>query len=449
MRHFAAKAQPVPRQRRRTPASKQLRIVLAVVLAGILGTAAPSFGQTGGRAANGDAKQSAPKVLLRSSLDPAYFQKEIAFVNYVQAEAEAQVVAEVASRKTDGGEEFTITLTGQKEFAGMNDVLKHTAAPAENPDTAKAEAARLLKLGLMRYVSKTPIAARIDLSFMDQVKPTSVTDPWNFWVFSLSVNTFMNGEQSYKMDEFFGSASARRVTPDWKLGFSASGSTYKNTYSVGDYNYESTSKSLSFSGLVVRSISDHWSIGASLGVSSSTYKNLKSNVAPALAVEYDIFPYSESTKRQLRILYSVGVNAGRYREMTIYDKMKETHMRESLDIALELKQPWGTISASLDGSHYFYDLKKNHLSLDGEISVRIWKGLNFNFSGGGSRIHDQIFLAKGEASLEEVLLQRRQLETTYNYFFSVGLSFSFGSIYSNVVNPRFGSGGGTSISIHM
>jgi len=29
----------------------------------------------------------------------------------------------------------------------------------------------------MRYVSKTPIAARIDLSFMDQVKPTSVADP--------------------------------------------------------------------------------------------------------------------------------------------------------------------------------------------------------------------------------------------------------------------------------
>ena len=53
---------------------------------------------------------------------------------------------------------------------------------------------------------------------------------------------------------------------------------------------------------------------------------------------------------------------------------------------------------------------------------------------------------KGGASLEEVLLQRRQLETTYNYFFQVGFSYSFGSIFSNVVNPRFGSGS-RSISI--
>ena len=429
--------------------SKYGSIILTAVLCGILSAGRPAFGQTGGRAANGDVKQSAPKVFLRSSLDPAYFQKEIAFVNYVPAETDAQVVAEITSRKTEGGEEFTVTLTGQMEFKGINDVLKHTAPPTAAPDAAKGEVSRLLKLGLMRYVSKTPIAARINLSFMDQVKPTSVADPWNFWVFSLSANAFLDGEESYEMDEIFGSVSARRITPEWKLGFSASGSSYTNTYSVGDYNYESTSKSLSFSGLAVKSVSDHWSVGASLGVGSSTYSNLKLKISPALAVEYDIFPYSESTKRQLRILYSLGVDSVRYRELTIYDKTKETHMKESLDITLELKQPWGTISTSLEGSHYFYDLKKNHISLNGELSIRIWKGLNFNFYGSGSRIHDQIYLAKGEATLEEVLLQRRQLETTYTFYASVGLSFSFGSIYSNVVNPRFGSGSGTSINISM
>jgi hypothetical protein len=52
-------------------------------------------------------------------------------------------------------------------------------------------------------------------------------------------------------------------------------------------------------------------------------------------------------------------------------------------------------------------------------------------------------------SLEEVLLQRRQLETGYSYFFSVGLSYTFGSIFTNVVNPRFGSQGGAGVSIHI
>lgn len=57
-------------------------------------------------------------------------------------------------------------------------------------------------------------------------------------------------------------------------------------------------------------------------------------------------------------------------------------------------------------------------------------------------IHDQLSLPKGTATLEQVLLRRTMLETNYSYYFSIGLSYAFGSIYSNVVNPRFGGGGG-------
>jgi len=69
----------------------------------------------------------------------------------------------------------------------------------------------------------------------------------------------------------------------------------------------------------------------------------------------------------------------------------------------------------------------------------------------GSIIHDQLSIAKGVgASLEEVLLRRKQLETNYNYYLSIGLSYTFGSIFTNVVNPRFGSesSGGMSITIN-
>jgi len=48
-------------------------------------------------------------------------------------------------------------------------------------------------------------------------------------------------------------------------------------------------------------------------------------------------------------------------------------------------------------------------------------------------------LPRGGASLEEVLLQRRELQTQYSYWGNVGVSYSFGSIYNNVVNSRFGS----------
>jgi len=54
------------------------------------------------------------------------------------------------------------------------------------------------------------------------------------------------------------------------------------------------------------------------------------------------------------------------------------------------------------------------------------------------RIKDQIFLQGGELTEEEILLRRRQRETDFQYGLSFGFSYTFGSIFSNVVNPRRG-----------
>jgi hypothetical protein len=57
-------------------------------------------------------------------------------------------------------------------------------------------------------------------------------------------------------------------------------------------------------------------------------------------------------------------------------------------------------------------------------------------------VHDQLSLPKTGATDEEILLQRKQLETSYRYFAGVSLTYSFGSIFNNIVNPRFeGSSG--------
>jgi hypothetical protein len=83
------------------------------------------------------------------------------------------------------------------------------------------------------------------------------------------------------------------------------------------------------------------------------------------------------------------------------------------------------------------------------IQLKLLKGLNAYVVGSGSRIRDQLSLVKGSASLDEVLLRRRQLATNYNYFVSVGLSYTFGSIFTNVVNPRFGSEGSGGVEISV
>ena len=147
-----------------------------------------------------------------------------------------------------------------------------------------------------------------------------------------------------------------------------------------------------------------------------------------------------STRRQLTALYRLNIFSLDYTEETIYNKTSETLFSESLSLTLSMKEKWGSTSIELVGAHYFHDASKNHISIYGSVNLRIIKGLTFNINGYYSMIHDQLSLKKGTASLEQILLRRTQLETNYSYFISVGLTFTFGSIYSNVVNPRFGGG---------
>jgi len=112
---------------------------------------------------------------------------------------------------------------------------------------------------------------------------------------------------------------------------------------------------------------------------------------------------------------------------------------QALSLEIEFNEPWGTAEVGLEGSHYFHDFSKNRLNFDAEVTVRIVKGLSFDVEANYSIIHDQLSLAKGEATLEEILLERRELASEYDYRFEIGLDYSFGSIFSNVVNPRFGN----------
>jgi hypothetical protein len=328
---------------------------------------------------------------------------------------------------------------GQLDCLGQDDVLKYFSNKTDTDDEIRKGLVQTLKVGLMRYVARTPISKRIAVSLMDQVKPTSVIDKWNFWVFSLSGRGYFNGQKSIFYNYYSGNFSANRVTPELKIRTSASASRYFNKFDIEGESIESTMSTQRVNGLVVKSLNEHWSAGAYLSFTASSYSNIKFAVNPAPAVEFNLFPYSQSTRRQLRFLYRLNFSAVKYNEETIYLKMKENLLSESLTTTVELKEKWGTISTSLEGAHYFHDFRKYHLNLYGEISLRLYKGLSLELYGSGSRIHDQLSLPKMGASYEDILLMRKQLATSYQYFFYVGLSYTFGSIYSNVVNPRFGT----------
>ena len=410
----------------------------------------PAFGQE--RGVDIEAlKKTAPKVYIDcSSCDLDFIKTEITFVNYVRDRKEAQVHVLITTQSTgSGGREYTLSFIGQHEFAGVNDIQRYFSNKTDTEDEIRRGLVGILKLGLAGYVARTQIRSRIEVSYAEEEKPLPGVDKWDFWVFSLSGEGFFSGEKSYGDRWLEANFSANRVTSGLKVRMSVSVDRNDNHFEYDGQSIDSTSESYDFNGLFVKSLGEHWSVGAYLKADSSTYRNIRLTLSPAPAVEYNFFPYSQSTRRQLRALYTLAFKSIRYREETIFDKTSENLWQQSLSVTLDVKEKWGSVSTTLGGAHYFHDPDQYRLTLFSNISLQLVKGFSVYFFGGGDRIHDQIFLPKGEASLEEVLLRRRQLETGYSYFFGVGLSYTFGSIFTNVVNPRFGSRGEGGVSIHI
>ena len=71
-----------------------------------------------------------------------------------------------------------------------------------------------------------------------------------------------------------------------------------------------------------------------------------------------------------------------------------------------------------------------------DISFRLTKYLSFKLEIDAQSIHDQVYLPKGGASRDDILLRRQRLETDFDIQTQIGLRFTFGSIYNSIVNER-------------
>lgn len=392
-------------------------------------------------------RKDALKVYMETT---DFLRREIPYINYVRDIKDAQVYIISSSEKTgSGGKEFSYFLIGQERFAGMKDTLVYRSSPDATEDQVRQGQVDVLKQGLMRYVLSTPLAKHIKISFDQPVAEEVSTDKWNSWVFGASLSGMLNGERSHSSSEIFGNLSARRITSDMKMDFGIDYNYSYDKFQIEDQEVSSINSGRSFESLVVKSLGDHWSAGGQLEIESATFHNYKLKMTVMPGIEYDIYPYSQSTRKQLRLLYSAGYLYQSYTDTTIYDKMQENLWGQSFEAAFKVVQKWGSVNVSLEWFNYLHDFSKNNLSIDGGIEVRLAKGLSLQFGGGASMIHDQLSLVKGGATREEILLQRKEMATEYSYFNYFGLTYTFGSIYNNVVNPRFGnSSGGMDIIIN-
>lgn len=396
---------------------------------------------------------AAPRDTLRVFLDCPrcdfdYLRREIPFVDYVRDRKVAELHILVTTEGTGGGGlEWTFRFIGLQRFEGVDDELKYTSLQNDTDDERRRGYTRILKLGLVRYVTSTALADNLQLVYRPSTEthgaPTAPTDdPWNFWIFRLRGSGSVNGERSNSASSYSATVSANRTTEMWKISGSVNLNHRKNVFTLSDgEKLTDNSHEHSAGTMIVRSLGKHWAAAARARVSSSTFVNQDQAVRVAGGVEYNVFPYAESSRRQLVNQLTVALTHFDYIETTIYGKDKETAGSLVYLGSFDVRQPWGSSGLSMEASTYFHDPARHRVALFGDIEIRLFKGLSLNMDGSVSRIRDQLYLRAGDATDEEILLRRRQLATSYRYRFAAGVTYTFGSIFNNVVNPRFREGG--------
>ena len=435
---------------------------ILVSLLGLAALSTPLAGQDPSLPGTGAAPEDIRVFVDNCPCSLDYLRTEIDYVDYVRDRADADVHLLFGYQGTGaGGTSYTLFFIGQRAFLGTADTLTFATAPSETEDQTRQAIVRYMKMGLMRYVARTPVADRIRISVVAPTVAQTATrtparDPWNFWVFRMSAGGGGNGEKARSRISTNGSLSATRTTELWKARISMNGryehskltvfiDTAEDGTDLPDEIIKNYTHSAGFNGYVARSLGRHFTTGLTSSASRSTYSNhdLAFRIAPA--IEYSFFPYAESSRRLLTANYSVGMNAFDYTEETGYFKTSEQVPDHQLQISYEVTEPWGSAFGSLSGQQYLHDIHLYSASAFAYARIRLRKGLDLNFNGSASTIYNQIAVPRTGATEREVLLNRRQLLTPYRISGSVGLSYTFGSILNNLVNPRFNHIGGGEI----
>jgi hypothetical protein len=373
-----------------------------------------------------------------------YLREEVELAEYVRDRTDADVHVLITRAQTGaGGNEYTLAFIGLNAFQSTTRTLRVVTEAGESEERVRGQLASALTVGLLTYLTpdSVPSGLRVDAAIDLSGAPTATasSDPWGRWIFNINGRFNLDAEESTSENNWGLSAGADRITPEWKLSFGSGFNESRDTFDLDDGEELSVvRKDWELRALAVKSLGEHWSIGGTGHIRSSTFNNIKHDTRLAPAVEWNFFPYSMYTRRQFRVLYSAGAGRTSYYEETLFGRLDETLFGQDLSATYEQREPWGTLEGRVVASNYFPGFQKHRLEVDGEVDIRIARGLSLNLEASASRIRNQLSLPRRDASSEEVLLRLRQLQSGFEARFELGLEYRFGSRFAAIVNPRFG-----------
>ncbi len=387
------------------------------------------------------AQQKSVKLFLDCQCERRYVQQEIDFINHVRDQDLANVQLNIYDiANGSGGRTYKLDFQGKGIFEGILVKRDYDTNVNMTSDEVRKGLVVAIKSGLLRYLVDSDMGENIDykISKEGQAKRQDIDfeDPWNNWIFEVYGAAEFDKEASRRNFEYELGFESDRVTEKWRIRGDFELSQATSNFVRNDEEFTSSRERYYGFGSVVRSLSDHWSAGLFVGADYNTFNNLDLALNITPAIEYNIFPYREVLRREIVFAYRIGYLYNDYIDMTIFGKEQESLFNHSLDIQVRYRQPWGNLFGRLRASSFLNDFSKNRAQLFGRLSIRIFKGLAVRFSGNVEYIQDQINLPAGDASLEDLLLQQRQIATDFELGFSVGLSYTFGSAFNNIINNR-------------
>lgn len=380
-----------------------------------------------------------------------FIREEVPVIDYVRDPAVADLHVLVTNQRTGaGGEEYVFQFLGRNQLAGLADTLQYVTLQTDSDDEVRRGYAQTFGAGLVRYLAYAAQTDRIELGFREVAGPTRQTvpadDPWNLWVFRANMSGELEGESLERSRALNGGLSASRTTEDFKIDIGFRGEyeweEFDNVDEVGNVeSFTSSATEIDVSSTAVWSMGSHWSWGLSAESGSDSPSNQRFYLRGGPALEYSLYPYAEANNRQITALYRIGAATFQYQDTTVFGQLAETRPEHSLEISADFRQPWGEFVLSVEGSHFLDNVTQHRVDVFTNLEIRLFRGFNLDIRGNVARVKDQIYLSVTEVDLEDRLLGRAEIGTDFEYSVDVGFSFTFGSVFNNVVNPRIRTGG--------
>jgi len=390
---------------------------------------------------NGDEKKAPMRLFIDCNCDKNFLRQEIQYVGHVRDQSQANIklfIYDIANGS--GGRTYNLEFEGKDDYKDILGKLGYDTTANMTDDEVRKGLLKKVQSGLLQYVLQSGLADDITYTVnrdgTGEVQEIDFTDPWNNWIFEVFGSAELDKESSRKKFQYRAGFESDHVTDKLRIRTDIGLFQANSEFDRDGETFTSERFRYSADGSIVASLSDHWSTGVFAGGRHDTFTNLDFRYYLQPAIEYNIFPYREVLRREIVFAYKVGYFHNDYIEPTIFGLLTEGIFNHSLDVQIRYRQQWGNMYARLRGSTFLNDFSKNRIQLNSSLSVRLFKGLAIRFSGNFEIIRDQINLPAGSASIEDVLLQQKQIATDFELGFSVGLSYTFGSAFNNVINTR-------------